>query len=108
MWLKGPASLTEKQRDSLDEMLAQPVRTVRAYTLAQQPGSFYELEDHANIEECLRHGSSRRVPASLSASPGYRTSRNFIAMVYPIVGRLNVGPVIPSPPSSREEPRSLY
>ena len=34
MWLKRPAKLTEKQRDLLDELLAQPLETVRAYTLA--------------------------------------------------------------------------
>ncbi len=44
MWLKRPANLTDKQRDLLDELLAQPLQTVRAYTLSQQFDSFYEIE----------------------------------------------------------------
>src|SRR5512142_2665505 len=54
MWLKRPANLTEKQRDLLDELLAQPLQTVRAYTLSQQFDSFYELDDPATAEEFLR------------------------------------------------------
>jgi transposase len=54
MWLKRPANLTERQRDLLDELLAQPLQTVRAYTLAQQFDSFYELTDPDTAEEYLR------------------------------------------------------
>src|SRR5512142_154919 len=54
MWLKRPANLTEKQRDLLDELLAQPLETVRAYTLAQQFDSFYEIDDPDTAEEFLR------------------------------------------------------
>lgn len=54
MWLKRPANLTERQRDLLDELLAQPLQTVRAYTLAQQSGSFYERDDPDTAEEFLR------------------------------------------------------
>jgi transposase len=54
MWLKRPANLTERQRDLFDELLAQPLKTVRAYTLAQQFGSFYELPDPDTAEEYLR------------------------------------------------------
>ena len=54
MWLKRPAKLTDRQRDLLDELLAQPPETVRAYTLAQQSGSFYELDDPDTAEEFLR------------------------------------------------------
>ncbi len=54
MWLKRPANLTERQRDLLDELLAQPLQTVRAYTLAQQFDSFYELDDADTAEEYLR------------------------------------------------------
>jgi len=32
--------MTERQRDLLDELLAQPLQTSRAYTLAQQFDSF--------------------------------------------------------------------
>ena len=44
----------EKQRDLLDELLVQPLETVRAYTLAQQFDSFYELPDPDTAEEYLR------------------------------------------------------
>ena len=54
MWLKRPANLTEKQHDLLDELLAQPLQTVRAYTLSQQFDSFYELTDPDTAEEYLR------------------------------------------------------
>ncbi|MGH2915445.1 MAG: transposase [Solirubrobacteraceae bacterium] len=54
MWLKRPKNLTVKQRDLLDELLAQPLQTVRAYTLAQQFDSFYELDDPDTAEEYLR------------------------------------------------------
>ena len=54
MWLKRPANLTERQRDLLDELLAQPLDTVRAYTLAQQFDSFYEIEDPDTAQEYLR------------------------------------------------------
>src|SRR5450432_1490926 len=54
MWLKRPANLTERQRDLLDELLTQPLQTVRAYTLAQQFDSFYELTDPETAEEYLR------------------------------------------------------
>ena len=54
MWLKRPANLTERQRDLLDELLAQPLQTVRAYTLAQQFDSFYELTDPDTAKEYLR------------------------------------------------------
>ncbi len=51
MWLKRLANLAEKQRDLLDELLAQPLETVRAYTLAQQFGSSYEIDDPGTAEE---------------------------------------------------------
>src|SRR5450631_1014757 len=54
MWLKRPANLTDHQHDLLDELLAQPLETVRAYTLAQQFDSFYELSDPDTAEEYLR------------------------------------------------------
>lgn len=54
MWLKRPANLTDRQRDLLDELLAQPLETVRAYTLAQQFDSFYEIADQDTAQEYLR------------------------------------------------------
>jgi transposase len=135
MWLKRPANLTEKQRDLLDELLAQPLDTVRAYTLAQQSGSFYELTDPDTAEEYLRRwitevhasglepliaftrtledhwlgvirwhhsrisnglleGLNSLIQAAKRRARGYRSNRNFIAMIYLIVGKLNAGPVI--------------
>jgi transposase len=134
LWLKRPTNLTEKQRDLLDELLTQPLQTVRAYTLAQQFDSFYEFDDPDTAEEYLRRwivevGSSGLEPlqkfarmledhwlgvirwhhsrvsnglleglnsliqAAKRRARGYRSNRNFIAMIYLIVGKLNAGPV---------------
>ena len=136
VWLKRPANLTEKQRDLLDELLAQPLQTVRAYTLAQQFDSFYELDDPDTAEEFLRRWIAEVRPQPPRAAPassarmledhwlgvirwhhsrvsnglleglnsliqaakrrarGYRTNRNFITMIYLIVGKLNAGPAV--------------
>ncbi len=135
MWLKRPANLTDRQRDLLDELLAQPLQTVRAYTLAQQFDSFYELADPDTAEEYLRRwitevdasslqplqkfarmledhwlgvirwhhsrvsnglleGLNSLIQAAKRRARGYRTNRNFITMIYLIVGKLNAGPVI--------------
>jgi transposase len=135
MWLKRPANLTERQRDLLDELLAQPLQTVRAYTLSQQFDSFYELSDPETAEEYLRRwiaevnssglepliaftrmledhwlgvirwhhsrisnglleGLNSLIQAAKRRARGYRSNRNFIAMIYLIVGKLNAGPVI--------------
>jgi transposase len=134
MWLKRPANLTERQRDLLDELLAQPLETVRAYTLAQQFDSFYEITDPDTAEEYLRRwitevhasaleplqkfarmledhwlgvirwhhsrvsnglleGLNSLIQAAKRRARGYRSNRNFIAMIYLIVGKLNAGPV---------------
>ena len=136
MWLKRPAKLTEKQRDLLDELLAQPLETVRAYTLAQQFDSFYEISDpdtaheylrrwivevdasslepvkrfarmledhwsgvirwhHSQISNGLLEGLNSLIQAAKRRARGYRSNRNFITMIYLIVGKLNAGPVIP-------------
>ena len=135
MWLKRPADLTDRQRDLLDELLAQPLATVRAYTLSQQFDSFYELSDPDTAEEYLRRwiaevdasdleplqkfarmledhwlgvirwhhsqvsnglleGLNSLIQAAKRRARGYRSNRNFIAMIYLIVGKLNAGPVI--------------
>jgi transposase len=135
MWLKRPANLTDRQRDLLDELLAQPLDTVRAYTLSQQFDSFYELSDPDTAEEYLRRwitevdasdleplqkfarmledhwlgvirwhhsrvsnglleGLNSLIQAAKRRARGYRSNRNFIAMIYLIVGKLNAGPVI--------------
>ena len=54
LWLKRPDNLTEKQLDWLDELLQQPLETVRAYEQALKFDDFYELEDPAGAEEYLR------------------------------------------------------
>ncbi len=135
MWLKRPAKLTEKQRDLLDELLAQPLQTVRAYTLAQQFDSFYELTDpdtaeeylsrwitevdssgleplqkfarmledhwlgvirwhHSQVSNGLLEGLNSLIQAAKRRARGYRSNRNFIAMIYLIVAKLNAGPAI--------------
>jgi transposase len=135
MWLKRPKNLTDRQRDLLDELLAQPLETVRAYTLSQQFDSFYELDDPDTAEEYLRRwitevdasgleplqkfarmledhwlgvirwhhsqvsnglleGLNSLIQAAKRRARGYRTNRNFITMIYLIVGKLNAGPVI--------------
>ena len=134
MWLKRPANLTDRQRDLLDELLAQPLDTVRAYTLSQQFDSFYEIDDPETAEEYLRRwiaevdatdleplhkfarmledhwlgvirwhhsrvsnglleGLNSLIQAAKRRARGYRSNRNFIAMIYLIVGKLNAGPV---------------
>jgi transposase len=134
MWLKRPANLTERQRDLLDELLTQLLQTVRAYTLAQQFDSFYELTDPDTAEEYLRRwitevkdsglepliaftrmledhwlgvirwhhsrvsnglleGLNSLIQAAKRRARGYRSNRNFITMIYLIVGKLNAGPV---------------
>ena len=134
MWLKRPANLTNRQRDLLDELLAQPLQTVRAYTLSQQFDSFYEITDPETAEEYLRRwiaevkatdleplhtfarmledhwlgvirwhhsrvsnglleGLNSLIQAAKRRARGYRSNRNFIAMIYLIVGKLNAGPV---------------
>ena len=66
MWLKRPANLTDRQRDLLDELLAQPLATARAYTLSQQFDSFYELSDPDTAEEYLRRWTPRSTRATSS------------------------------------------
>jgi transposase len=135
MWLKRPKNLTDRQRDLLDELLAQPLLTVRAYTLAQQFDSYYEIDDPDTAEEYLRRwivlareseleplakfcdmledhwlgvirwhhsrasnglleGLNSLIQAAKRRARGYRSNRNFIAMIYLIVGKLNARPVI--------------
>jgi hypothetical protein len=54
MWLKGPAKLTGKQRELVDELHARPLETVRAHTPAQQSRSFYGITDPDMAQEFLR------------------------------------------------------
>lgn len=54
LWLKRPKNLTDKQHDWLDELLQQPLDTVRAYEHALRFDTFYELDDPVQAEEYLR------------------------------------------------------
>jgi transposase len=54
LWLKRTDNLTIKQLDWLDDLLAQPLDTVRAYEQALRFDDFYELRDPATAEEYLR------------------------------------------------------
>ena len=126
---------TDRQRDLLDELVAQPLATVRAYTLSLQFDGFYEIDDpghrrgvpapldhrgrpkrpgaagrsFASMLEDHWHGVIRwhhsrslqrlleclnsLIQAAKRRARGYRTSRNFITMIYLIVGKLNPGPI---------------
>jgi transposase len=54
LWLKRPDNLTVKQLDWLDQLLLQPLETVRAWELALKFDDFYELRDPDRGEEYLR------------------------------------------------------
>ena len=54
LWLKRPDNLTVKQLDWLDQLLVQPLETVRAWELSLKFDDFYELGDPAGAEEYLR------------------------------------------------------
>jgi transposase len=54
LWLKRPDNLTAKQLDWLDQLLLQPLETVRAWELALKFDDFYELRDPDRAEEYLR------------------------------------------------------
>ncbi|MDQ2761294.1 MAG: transposase, partial [Actinomycetota bacterium] len=54
LWLKRPANPTERQHDWLDELLCQPLETVRACEHALRFDAFYEIEDPDTAEERLR------------------------------------------------------
>jgi len=134
LWLKRPANLTARQQDLLDELLHQPLQTVRAYEFSLRFGNFYGIDDPDAGEEYLRRwiarfkaagsvrwSSSRMledhwlgvmrwhhsrvsngllerlnslVRAAKRRARGYRTNRNYIAMVYLVAGKLNAGPAV--------------
>ena len=54
LWLKRPANLTARQQDLLDELLHQPLETVRAYEFSLRFDDFYEIDDPDAAEEYLR------------------------------------------------------
>jgi transposase len=135
LWLKRPAKLTERQQDWLDQLLQQPLETVRAYELALRFETFYELDDpdaaeeylrrwidevkssgieplarfarmleaywlgvirwhHSRVSNGLLEGLNSLIQAAKRRARGYRTNRNYIAMIHLVVGKLNPGPVL--------------
>ena len=135
LWLKRPDNLTEKQLDWLDELLQQPLETVRAYEQALKFDDFYELEDPAGAEEYLRRwvseakaseleplvafaemleahwsgvirwhqsrvsnglleGLNSLIQAAKRRARGYRSARNYKAMIYLVAGKLQPGPAV--------------
>jgi transposase len=52
--LKRPKNLTARRHNRLDELLQQPLQTVRAYELSLRFDDFYELDDPDAAEEYLR------------------------------------------------------
>ena len=49
---------------------------------------------HSRVGNGLFEGPGSLIQAAKRRARGYRTNRNFIAMIYLIVGKLNAGPVI--------------
>ena len=135
LWLKRPSKLTAKQHDWLDELLAQPLQTARAYEHAIKFDHFYEITDPDTAEEYLRRwitevktteiaplikfaemleeywlgitrwhhsrvsnglleGLNSLIQAAKRRARGYRTNRNYIAMIRLVAGKLNAGPAI--------------
>ena len=132
LWLKRPKHLTAKQLDWLDQLLAQPLRTARAYEHALKFDHFYDLEadsaeeylcrwiaevratdlgplhefadtleahwegvlrwHHSRINNGLLEGLNSLIQAAKRRARGYRSTRNYKAMIYPVAGKLNAGP----------------
>ena len=135
LWLKRPKNLTVKQQDWLDELLQQPLATVRAYEQALRFDTFYELDDpdaaeeylrrwiaeikntdlqplmnfaemleeywlgvtrwhHSRVSNGLLEGLNSLIQAAKRRARGYRSARNYKAIIYLTAGKLNPGPEI--------------
>jgi transposase len=132
LWLKRPTNLTVRQQDWLDQLLQQPLQTVRAYEHALRFDTFYELDaeraeeylrrwveevrstdleplhhfadtlqahwqgvirwHHSRVSNGLLEGLNSLVQAAKRRARGYRSTRNYKAMIYLVVGKLNAGP----------------
>jgi len=130
LWLRRPQHLTAKQRDWLDELLCQPLRTARAYelmlrfddayTLSREQAEPYlrawcqaardtdlgPLHDFADMVEeywlgitewwtskvsnGLLEGLNSLIQAAKRRARGYRSTRNYIAMIYLTAGKLDI------------------
>jgi transposase len=135
LWLKRPKNLTARQQDLLDELLQQPLDTVRAYDFSLRFDDFYELDDpdaaeeylrrwiaevhasglqplirftrtledhwlgvmrwhHSRVSNGLLEGLNSLIQAAKRRARGYRTNRNYIAMIYLVAAKLHAGPVV--------------
>jgi transposase len=135
LWLKRPKNLTARQQDLLDELLQQPLQTVRAYELSLRFDDFYEIDDpdaaeeylrrwiagvndsglrplikfthtledhwlgvmrwhHSRVSNGLLEGLNSLIQAAKRRARGYRTNRNYIAMIHLVAGKLNPGPLV--------------
>ncbi|HUZ69626.1 MAG TPA: transposase, partial [Candidatus Saccharimonadales bacterium] len=132
LWLKRPKNLTTKQLDWLDQLLQQPLQTVRAYEQALKFDDFYELSadaaeeylrrwvqevkatdlvpliefaemleshwqgvirwHHSQVSNGLLEGLNSLIQAAKRRARGYRSTRNYKAMIYLVAGKLNAGP----------------
>jgi transposase len=130
LWLRRPATLTDRQRDWLDELLAQPLRTAEAYRLMLRFDAAYELDREAaepylrawqqaardsglqpladfadmlseywlgitqwwtsKISNGLLEGLNSLIQAAKRRARGYRSTRNYIAMIYLTAGKLQI------------------
>ena len=130
LWLRRPSSLSDRQRDWLDELLCQPLATAKAYELMLKFDAAYALDrDEAEpylrawcraardsglgpiidfaamVEEYwlgiiewftskvsngLLEGLNSLIQAAKRRARGYRSTRNYIAMIYLTVGKLDI------------------
>lgn len=130
LWLRKPASLTDRQRERLDELLRHPLKTASAYRWMLKFDHAYDLPadeaEHylrawcrgakrsrlrpiidfarmvqeywlgiirwfeSRITNGLLEGLNSLVQAAKRRARGYRSTRNYIAMIYLTVGKLNI------------------
>lgn len=130
LWLRRPENLNERQRERLDELLRQPLKTARAYRWMLKFDHVYELPadeaEHylrawckgarrsrlqpiidfadmvseywlgivrwfqSRISNGLLEGLNSLIQAAKRRARGYRSTRNYIAMIYLTVGKLDL------------------
>jgi len=132
LWLRNPNNLTDRQRERLDELLCQPLKTARAYRWMLKFDQVYELEGeaaehylrrwvagakrsrlgpivdfakmveeywlgilrwfHSKVSNGLLEGLNSLIQAAKRRARGYRSTRNYITMIYLVAGKLDFGP----------------
>ncbi len=130
LWLKRPENLTPRQRIRLNALLAEPLRTVRAYRLRLAFDQIFDLPPEAapaalerwrrramrsrleplrrfartvaqhqvgilrwwttKISNGLLEGLHSLVQAAKRRARGYRTTKNYITMIYLVAGKLDL------------------